>query len=410
MLRNHMGELSKQLRTFMQVQQFQQDVSTQYQLLIQSYLDRGKTDWFLKVSAEWERLILAQETPLSSMDHLHLFLINEQRYHQAGTFYRQDYTSKTLDAAEQALDHFYWLSKLRIQYEKLARKQQFNQMHNPNLHLEDIPDHLDLPVLEIYRQQIEHMLQAGNQEAQFQQMRSLYLSSYGSYPLRDQRILLYALVNYTSSLFRQGKSEYLRDAFELYQFGLQSKLLIVQEQLTETTYSNLVTLGCSLKEFEFVASFIQHYSSKLPPAIQEDALIWSGAKIQFHQGAFQACIDALKDRRFKLKTFVYRTKTLLLQAYFEHFQRDPSYISLLDNFYDSFGQKLRKEPHLSKKRVQALLKLSAYIKQLALWIEKGKSLAELEAIQSKVQQESNIQGVNWLNQKIKDLQAKKTGR
>ena len=64
----------------------------------------------------------------------------------------------------------------------------------------------------------------------------------------DQMILLTYLLNFISSKVKKGESDYLKEAFLLYQLGLNSGILLQDEFFTPTRFTNIVNIACRVKK------------------------------------------------------------------------------------------------------------------------------------------------------------------
>lgn len=70
-------------------------------------------------------------------------------------------------------------------------------------------------------------------------------------------------LNFCIKQINKGKSEYVRELFEWYRQALREGLLLEHGVLSPVHYKNIAASGLGLKEFEWVASFLQEYKSRI---------------------------------------------------------------------------------------------------------------------------------------------------
>jgi hypothetical protein len=87
-------------------------------------------------------------------------------------------------------------------------------------------------------------------------------------PKPETRDFLMNAINYAIRKHNKGEKIWTREVLELYRFGLQSGLLLENNQLSKYTYSNISTLALLLEEWDWTWQFINDYKKFLP---NEDA-------------------------------------------------------------------------------------------------------------------------------------------
>jgi len=196
----------------------------------------------------------------------------------------------------------------------------------------------------------------------------------------------------------------LNDIFELYQLGLEQKILIHNGQLTDRTYTNIVTVGNLLNNTEFINHFIKNYTALLPKNIQRDAETWANAHTIYNNGQYQSCVDLLISHQFSHHLFSIQTRVLLLQAYFDLNKSDSSYYEYLIHYCTSFNKFIRRDKVISAERKKSYLHLIKYAKNLATAVYKKETSPKyLQDLRTKLDSEKNIQGKSWLLKSMTQL-------
>lgn len=406
-MRNLLGELSSQIRQFLVIKQLRKDTRDFHKGLISLYAQRASTKWFIKKSNTFLQDI-ETTIPRSWEDILDRVLINERLYFSPQTIFRQQELSKPLDDAEAALDEFYLLGKLRILIEKLEREKKFTQSPTTVNSVIDrsfltptaIEQIIRHPVMKLYYERLQ--TEKLPPLLRFKAVEQTFWEEVDQLSKKDLRILLLYLINDASRLSQTGDTVILNKALALYKFAIDRKVVYQQDMITESTFLNIVSLAAGLKDFDFLTTFLETHLPCLPEIFVRDARIWSKARIALEVNEFEDCIAALKDEKFDHFVFTYRSRLLLLQAYFEQSMIDDSYFPLFKNYCHRTENNFRNEKRLSSSRKVAIIKFVQYTRKIGKWKD-GLFLpvVKLDRIAADLHSETNIQGKYWLENKIK---------
>lgn len=407
--RNLLGHFSVQLRQFLLVKRFIGNPRLFQQLLLVEYMQRGKSDWFIRESQK--KLKEIEHSPVKTWeDMLDELLINEQLYFSPYTIFRQQKKAVPLQQAKLALDDFYFLGKFRFLNEEIERQKKFTQKIETDKVVQDLPwlgaeDRERIarnPLINIYYERI--LNQTLSFEEQFEKANETFRATANLLPIKDQQILFLYLLNDATRLSQIGNIEILPKTLDLYQFGISRTLIYHNEKITESTFLNIVSLAAGLKEFEFLDDFLSTHLSKLPLSSKEEAALWATAKIFLENENHNKCIELLNQYVFKNFVFVYRARFLMLQAYFEKFLEDDSYYPFFKSLCKREETNMRNEKRLSISRKQAVVKFIQYLRKIAKWKDNvNSSIKGLYQLEAKLAIETNIQGKHWLKAKINQL-------
>ncbi|MCB0634134.1 MAG: hypothetical protein R2824_15520 [Saprospiraceae bacterium] len=410
--RNLLSELSVQIREFLVLKRVRKDPLLFQKTLISEYQNRIKPDWFIKESKKLLDQIEEQQ-PQNWENRLDCLVLNEQLYFSPHTLYRQQKNPGPLEAAAQALEEFYLLGKLRILNERLERRKKFAQQEGKKdqqldtsfLTSEAVNEIVKNPVFNIYYQRI--LNRDLSLEMQFERSEQLFRSTVDQLPDKDQQILYHYLLNDTARLSQKGNTQILTRMLDLYKFGIDQNLLIYDQKITESTFLNIVSLAAGLKDFDFLEQFIPACLILLPASSIDDAHTWAKAKVALEQDKYEQCIEILKDYSFQGFVFIYRTRFLLLQAFFEQFLRDDTYYPFFKSYCRRTEMNMRNEKRLSQARKTAVIKFTQYIRKMAKWKDDVNATGEqLDRIVEDLEKERNIQGKFWLKAKLDQISKK----
>ncbi len=402
-MRNLMAAMCKQVEQFLVHQRLESDDSLSAQLLAKEYLKRHEGEWHEKLVNEIINNLEAKKAK-ETEDFLVLGQLYGELYERPK--YTQNKSSQAaLLAANRYLDCFYGLHKWRCITELNERQLILPEGTPPTWdipQLEHLTQHLDIPALEIYKERLG-LTRSLSMEG-YLHLKAEVFSKFEYLSVKDKRILLFYLINTAIQLWIKGNVQIMGELLELYKTGLKEGLLVNFDRLSETTYSNIVTIGNSLQQFVFVSDFVNKYAGKLAPEMREDGKIWAAANTLFKQHDFEKSITLLSTHGFTSHLFSLHGKSLLLQAYFEACKNDDSYFMFMLDFGEAFRKYIHRDPLLSGGREAAYLNYIKYttilLKNL---VEKKWNGKWVEAFEKQINQEEFMQGKQWVLEKLGEI-------
>ena len=263
-----------------------------------------------------------------------------------------------IERADQALDAFYVLKKLRLMAELIDRKNRYDlNWEQAALRYSDhILEHNGfehLALVRIYRQLLR-MLEEDGEEQHFFAYTELLRTRTADIAERELRNLYLFAINYAVRKIAAGKP-FHQHLLELYRIGLEKEILLESGYLSHWTYKNVVLLGLALEREEWVARFITEYADLLSPGFREDAYHYNLAVYHYSRKDYDQAMGFLN--RVQYSDLVYKlwSKELLLKIYFELDEFGPLF-SLLFSF-EQFLNRHREIPKKQKKAFRNFLRM-----------------------------------------------------
>ncbi|MFK7772987.1 MAG: hypothetical protein AB8F94_12650 [Saprospiraceae bacterium] len=312
---------------------------------------------------------------------------------------RQKLNGQLLKNATEHLDYFYLLQKQQLKlgiksHEKLFKeKVKLSTLKQAEIVLQSEP------VFKIYELINKAISKSDNDENYFN-IESLFKNEIEKLGRNDTIVILKILFNYSISQVNKGRKEYFNRLFLLYKFGLEQGLLIEKKQIAGSIFTNIITTGVNLKEFDWVESFIQEYKKFLPDSVREDASCFGLGLLFFHKKEFSKTIDLILNHTFSKPLLTLQSKTILLRAYFEQYLIDNSYYDLLIAQTQAFEKFIRRNELISEIKKDRYLNFALFTRKIvsAHWQNKLDQ-SVLEKLNS-----NEVLLKFWLIEKIKELQ------
>jgi len=188
-----------------------------------------------------------------------------------------------------------------------------------------------------------------------------------------QREVLVMAINYCVKLLNSDQLNYIREAFELYRYGLKHNCLMINHKMTIFAYANIVALGLNLKEFDWIETFIPQYSKFLDVPNPQNYEHHNTARLAFARGDFDKTMSLLTQVEYDDLFLNMTAKIILLKIYYQE-----NYFDALEALLESFRVFLNRKKILSyhKTNLMNLIKLTRKLLYLAPGEQHIKKLRE----------------------------------
>ena len=191
------------------------------------------------------------------------------------------------------------------------------------------------------------------------------------------------------------------DVLKIYKFGFESDILPIDGILTVITYSSVVSMSNSCKDFDFTRSFIEENTKYLPKENRIDAKSWGEAHLAYRMGHLEKSRDLLLTHDFSNFHLKRISKILTLQVYYDLFIQTPSYYEYLVDYSNSFEKWVRREKLFSN------LKKDGYLAFIQKCRELIKHKSDIDPTNNRLDNflsnTKNVEARNWLLAKKNEL-------
>ena len=252
--------------------------------------------------------------------------------------------------------------------------------------------------------QLVHAFLKDGTETSFQIAKSYFESVLDKLSMGDKKFGLLNLINFAIHQNNLGQSKYQETMLELYKQGLEQKILLENDLMIETTFTNIIATSTSLGEFEWAENFIGKYEQYLQEDIREEAKTLGLANIYFQQSDFSKVIDLLIYFNSKNLTRSFIAKSMLLRSYFDFFIKDRSYYDLFNNFSQSFESQVKRKVRLPEERRIGCINLSTTLRKITKAILEQRWNSDTKSsFQAMVANMNPLIGKPWLEEKLKKM-------
>lgn len=257
-------------------------------------------------------------------------------------------TANNLQSLNDAYDIQYLANKLKQSCLLLSHQAVYKVNYDSGLltmvldYLKD-SDHLEVPAIAIYYYCYKALTEESHED--FQKLKNKFLEYQHLFPKEEMADVLLLAINFCIKQINTRQDQYLREVFELYQLGLDNKLLLLQNRLHRFVYKNVVASGLRLGEIDWVETFIQTYAPLVDANYRSEYLHYNRARLFFFKKDYAQAMSLLATVDSSDLLLTMDAKVMLLKMYYELEEFDP-----LDNLLASFKAFLNRKKVISYHR------------------------------------------------------------
>jgi len=257
------------------------------------------------------------------------FLHNEYQIRQAEYRYlsgQKRTVQLNLQEMSNALDSTYLADKLRQSCLMLAHQSVYTAEYETGildevLRYVETKDYLEVPAIAIYYYSYKAITEHEN-ESYFRHLRNEISENGYLFPKSEIRDIYLLAINYCIRRINEGKDVYIRESFELYRKGLEQKILFDEGVLSRHTFTNVVTNGTMLKEFEWTENFINEYKPYLEDQYRENNVHYSLARLHFEKGDYDTSMKLFSQMEYDDIFMNLNAKVMQFKMFYEQDEFD----------------------------------------------------------------------------------------
>lgn len=145
-------------------------------------------------------------------------------------------------------------------------------------------------------------------------------------------------INYCIGKMNAGETEFIREAFELYKRGFESKILLTDGGISLYAFVNVTSIARSIKEYTWAENFIENYNQYLAKGYRQTTVLYCLAQLEYDKGNFEKAEKLFIRVEHPDILLNLSAKTFLLKMYYEAEE-----LSVLESLLGSMRTYLRRK-------------------------------------------------------------------
>lgn len=279
-------------------------------------------------------------TPENSAAYLRRYFLSfEWHNHHTKT---NRIATEYLDQLNLNLDLFFIIEKLKLactafNLRRLYTVQADTSLLDPILHhIQAERLHERHPLLGIYYHAYQMLV--NNETAFYHRLSAQLLDKDKNYPVDEIKDAYLLAMNFCIQEINKGNADFYKEAFHLYEQGIQKEILLENGYLSPITYSNAITLALRGKEYDNAFQFIETYKKILQGSEQEGYYFFNLSKYYFETGNFEKVIELYYQSNIKELLLNIQVRTIQIKAFYEQCEGE-----LCQNLVDNLKQLLARK-------------------------------------------------------------------
>jgi hypothetical protein len=256
-------------------------------------------------------------------------------------------------------------------------------------------------LIEIYYHSLMMLLEP-KQTNHLNKTRELYRIHYKKFTMSEKRNIMHWIVNYCLNNIDLHEAKYRRIIFESNKFRLKEGFAYYPEnQLPKAIYIQILNSALVLNESKWAVNFIENYTAKLQPDIQESMKCMAYAFLSFHTKEYRKVLKYLNKVEFvdiQEKSFA---RTLSARSYYELNE-----LETLLNYIESSKRFLVNNPSVSEINRTYTYNFFKYLKKI-VFIREKKDRGKIFILRKEIEKNEEISNAKWLLEKLNELEKEK---
>ncbi len=326
--------LKKLIEDYLLYRQLEESQTERAMKLSQSYRQKGLARHFNEVAHTVEKL-QEKDTLRNSNYHFQRYRLYHEKFQMTTTRSRTE--AGDLKEAISQLDLFYLSEQLRLNYGALGirnmAKFELEEGFFPNSlqYIERKNLQHSIPAIEVYYHYY-HVFSDTGGEVDLEQLKALVSKYLGVFSREEMLEIYFMPINFCIRQINLGHRAYLREAFSLYQEGVEYGIFLNNNNvLSRFTYSNIIMIGLVLKEFTWIEQFIHGYKKHLRQPYQEHFYNFNLANFYFQKNEYAKAMNLLLSVEFEDPYYQLEVRRMLIKIYYAQ-QENTALFSLLESF------------------------------------------------------------------------------
>ncbi len=317
-LRHVMTYLTRIINRCITINEMAEGEAQQKLLLTRSIRKRNLGKLFLS-NYTGTKKFFEDEAQLSPELYYHQFQLHAEYYVYSITNRRAK--NEDLQRLMEDLDSFYIIQKLKHACNILSYKNIFKMEHQDGLMHETMAliekkKLLSNPLVSLLYQNYLCLSEPDNEEY-FVKLKHLLLTTSSRIDSKELRDIFTLAVNYCIKRLNTGGQKYYKEVFEIYQAGLQRGVFEERGKLSPFTYKNICAIAIGLKKYDWVATFLEEYKSRLDAEIRHGFYTYCMARYHFAQANYERVSSLLQAVEIKEQFTDLDARVLLIKTYYE---------------------------------------------------------------------------------------------
>ena len=328
--RKYNTDLLSLLEEFLAFEQFKSQPLQESTNLLEAVIDNKMPELYNSVLKTTERLS-DRHLERNANYYFYQYMAEKHRFNLTSEFEKKSASKSKIQLyniqdINDNLDYFFIAEKLRYYCSMLS----WNNVVKHEVELlfiEDIVElvknkkYYNIPTIGIYYQIYLTTIEPEEVD-HYYKLKELIQKNLNLFPQQEAKHIFDAALNYCVRKVNKGIKRFNTELLTIYNEGLEKEVLLVNGEITPTSFRNICIIGLRLGDIEWVEKFIKEYSQKINNKYRANAMQFNLARVALFKKDYEQLIDLLNEVEFDDLVYTLDSKLMLIIAYYEMKNRD----------------------------------------------------------------------------------------
>jgi hypothetical protein len=321
LLHHATSALTQLTRRFLAISEFE-NTPPQYQLSLTRALKHRQATKMYDHELKEAKSFLNKQPLRNAEFHLQHYMLLLDEY----DYKRQQKREGDLPVQELSdnLDNFYIAESLRQACAMKAHQTVFTQLTYSQPFSEAVFSHLDLdkientPSIAAYFYAFKAQNEENTEGGYFEKLKELLIEKRYFFNDEELKNLYILAINYCIKQQNRGNLVFIQEALDLYEVGLENKILLDNGSISQYAYRNMAILAMKAGNWKKAEELLITYKNFLPIIDRENFYNYNSAILNFRQGNTDKAMLLLQETHLREPLYNLDARRLLARIYFEN--------------------------------------------------------------------------------------------
>ena len=263
------------------------------------------------------------------------------------------------------------------------------------LKLSDSPKFKDTPQIKLLKQLLSDFM--FENFINYNQVKDNFINNLSLYNEYEKHDLINLLISYCNERQKKGDKEAIKALFDLLKFVVEQRMVLEEGYIAAEQFRTIVTIGCKVKEIDWIEQFIDEIGEYLQEAEKNDTILLCKAQVLIHKKQFGEAIKLLA--QIKLQNILYsvQTRSMQLICYYEL----DGYEDLFFNTGKSSTDYLKRNSQISDVTYKSFSNFISLARKLYICKTKENNCNK-QLLEKEINETNNVYHKQWLLEKVQE--------
>lgn len=253
-------------------------------------------------------------------------------------------------------------------------------------------DYLNVPVVNIFYN-IYKAFKDESKTKHYFKVKELMYSHLSQFGLYEQQEIYDSMVSYCIGRVNRGDKDFIPEALEMYNTGVDTGLSLIDGELSPTAFRNIVGINLRFGYIDMALEFIHERADLINQKFRNNAVNFNLARVHFYKKNHDKVLEYVNKVDFDDVWYNINSKAMLIATYYEIDEIEP-----LESLITSYAVFIRREKSLDETRRDRYLNFVKFVRKLNKMFPV--TMEALDKLENEIKETAGVINKAWLLERI----------